>query len=362
MTQVFNFSAGPAMLPRPVMEKAQREFLDFQGMGASLIEISHRSKEFDAVINKTDALLTELAAIPDNYKILYVHGGAQMQFSAVPMNLIARKPALKAVYVESGNFAKLAMKEAARYGDVTNVASSADSNYDHIPAFDINSVSDDTSYIHITSNNTIYGTRWQEFPDTGEIPLVADMTSELLSRKIDISKFGIIYAGLQKNLGPAGLACVIIREDLLGLALESTPSLLNYAVYADKHSLANTNNTFAIYMMSLVLEWLKEQGGVDAIEVQNDSKAALIYDVIDKSAFYTGTAAIEHRSKMNITFNMVDESLLDNFLAQALQAGLYALKGHRNVGGMRASIYNAMPVAGCEALADFMRSFEKSNG
>ena len=350
------------MLPTTVMERAQREFLDYGGIGASVIEISHRSKEFDAIINATDSLLIELANIPENYKILYVHGGAQMQFSAVPMNLIKRNPANKAAYVESGNFAKLAAKEAARYGEITTVATSAATDYDRIPQFDPATVDTDTSYIHITSNNTLYGTRWQQFPDTGEIPLVADMTSELLSRTVDVSQFGIIYAGLQKNLGPAGLACVIIREDLLDHATAATPSLLRYKTYAEKHSLANTNNTFAIYMMKLVLEWLRDQGGVDAIESVNDRKAALIYEVIDNSDFYLGVAQPKHRSTMNVTFNLANNDLLDVFLAGALERGLYALKGHRNVGGIRASIYNAMPLLGCQALADFMRDFEKNNG
>jgi len=362
MSRVFNFGAGPATLPIPVMEKAQQEFLDYNGMGASIIEISHRSKEFDAVINRCDSLLSELAGIPENYKILYVHGGAQMQFSAIPMNIIGRNPARKAAYIESGNFAALARKEAARYGDISVAASSEATDFDRIPEFDPSSVDSDSSYIHITSNNTIYGTRWQEFPQTDDIPLVADMTSELLSRQIDISQFGIIFAGLQKNLGPSGLACVIIREDLLGMAIPETPSLLNYKTYADKHSLANTNNTFAIYMMCLVLEWLKDLGGIDTIEKQNESKAALIYDVVDKSEFYLGTAHPKHRSRMNVTFNLAQNGLLDEFLSQALAKGLYGLKGHRNVGGARASIYNAMPVAGCQALADFMVEFEKKHG
>ncbi len=362
MTRVFNFGAGPAMLPTAVMEKAQQEFLDYNGMGASIIEISHRSPEFDQVINEADALLTELANIPDNYKILYVHGGAQMQFSAVPMNLINRLGARKATYIETGNFAKVAAKEAARYGDINIAASSEASNYDCIPDFDVAAIDADTSYIHLTSNNTIYGTRWQQFPDTGDIPLVADMTSELLSRKLDISQFGIIFAGLQKNLGPAGLACVIVREDLLDYALPETPNLLNYKTYAAQHSLANTNNTFAIYMMKLVLEWLKEQGGVDAMEAKNNSKAALLYDVIDGSDFYLATAQRAHRSIMNVTFNLANDELLGKFLSEALEDGLYALKGHRNVGGIRASIYNAMPAEGCQKLADFMVNFEKNNG
>ncbi len=361
MTRVFNFSAGPAMLPTEVMEQAQNEFLDYQGLGAGVIEISHRSPEFDAIINSTDALFTELAGIPENYKILYVHGGAQMQFSAVPMNLIARNSARKAAYVESGNFAKLAAKEAGRYGDITTAASSEDTNYDRIPALDMAQVDPDSSYLHITSNNTIYGTRWNQFPDCGDIPLVADMTSELLSRAIDISKFGVIFAGLQKNLGPSGLAVVIIREDLLQHALPETPNLLNYQTYADKHSLANTTNTFAIYMMKLVLEWIQRQGGVAAMEKANDAKAALLYEVVDNSDFYLGTARVEDRSTMNVTFNLANNDLLDEFLSQAQARGLFALKGHRNVGGARASIYNAMPTEGCQALADFMGEFEQAN-
>ena len=285
-----------------------------------------------------------------------------MQFSAIPMNLMTRLTAKKAAYVESGNFAKLANKEAARYGTVDIVGSSEATNYDRIPAFDCAQLADDYSYLHITSNNTIYGTRFQQFPDTGNIPLVADMTSEFLSRSLNIEQFGVIFAGLQKNLGPAGLALVIVREDLLEYAMPETPNLLNYKTYADKHSLANTNNTFAIYMMKLVLEWLKEQGGVSVLEAQNEAKADLLYKFIDQSDFYHGPAHEDHRSTMNVTFNLANNDLLDDFLAQALEQGLYALKGHRNVGGVRASIYNAMPTAGCEALAQFMQEFERSNG
>ncbi|MEK7260124.1 MAG: 3-phosphoserine/phosphohydroxythreonine transaminase [Pseudomonadota bacterium] len=362
MTRVFNFGAGPAMLPTSVMERARDEFLDFQGMGAGLIEISHRCKEFDAVIDKTDALFKELSGIPDNYKILYVHGGAQMQFSAIPLNLLNLKPAHKAAYVDSGNFAMLARKEASRYGNVICAATSEATNFDRIPAFDPQALDADTSYVHITSNNTIFGTRWHQFPTTGGIPLVADMTSELLSRKLDYNQFGVIFAGLQKNLGPAGMALVLIREDLLGHALPYTPSLLDYSVYAKNHSLYNTNNTFAIYMMMLVLEWLKEQGGVDAIEVQNEKKAQLIYDAIDGTDFYIGSAHKDHRSVMNVTFNIAKPELTDTFVSEANKQGLYALKGHRLVGGIRASIYNAMPVEGCQKLVDFMKDFEKRNG
>lgn len=361
MNRVYNFGAGPAMLPTSVMERAQKEFLNFANLGAGLIEISHRSKEFEAVLDATDALLIELAGIPKNYKILYVHGGAQMQFSAIPLNLINRLPARKAAYIESGNFAKLAAKEAARYGTIVTAASSASSNYDRVPEFDANTLASDTSYLHITSNNTLYGTRWNKFPDAGAIPLVADMTSELMSRKIDISKFGVIFAGLQKNLGPSGLAVVIIRDDLLDYALPETPNLLNYKTYAEQHSLANTNNTFAIYMMKLVLEWLRDEGGVAVLEKRNDAKAKILYDVIDNSSFYVGVSHPAHRSTMNVTFNLSNNGLLEEFLKGADARGLYALKGHRAVGGARASIYNAMPVAGCQALADYMQEFASSH-
>jgi len=358
MKRVFNFGAGPAMLPLEVMEKAQAEFLNYRDLGAGLIEISHRSKEFDEIINRTDELLTELANIPSNYKILYVHGGAQMQFSAVPLNLINRLPARKASFVLTGNWAVKASKEAARYGTSLNVASSEDKNFNYIPEVAAGDFDPESSYVHITSNNTLFGTRWHRFPDTGDIPLVADMTSEFMSRKLNISDFGIIFAGLQKNLGPAGLALVIIREDLLDLALPETPGLLNYQTYADQHSLANTNNTFAIYMMCLVMEWLKDQGGVKKMEALNEQKAKLLYDYIDGSDFYFGTADPAHRSVMNVTFNLNNEDLLGDFVSQAEEQGLYALKGHRAVGGARASIYNAMPLAGCQALVDFMAEFE----
>ena len=361
MTRIYNFGAGPAMLPTPVMEKAQAEFLDYHDMGAGIIEISHRSKEFDQIIDRCDALLTELAGIPENYRILYVHGGAQMQFSAVPLNIIGRNESNKATFIETGNWAVKARKEAARYGNAITGATSEATNFDRIPEFDPASLEADNSYTYITSNNTLFGTRWHSFPDTGDIPLVADMTSEFLSRQLDISKFGIIFAGLQKNLGPAGLAVVVIREDLLGQALPVTPSLLDYQVYADNHSLTNTTNTFAIYMMSLVLEWLKDEGGVATMEAHNEAKAKLIYDAIDNSQFYRGTAHPEHRSIMNVTFNLADEELLGGFLDGALKNDLYALKGHRAVGGARASIYNAMPIEGCQALVDFMHEFERAN-
>ena len=361
MKRVYNFSAGPAMLPLEVMEKAQAEFLNYKNLGASIIEISHRSKEFEAIINRCDELVTQLANVPSNYKILYVHGGAQMQFSAVPLNIINRNPSQKASFIMTGTWAEKASKEAARYGNAIEIASSADKNFSYIPNYEPSMLDSDSFYLHIVSNNTLFGTRWHTFPDTGGIPLVADMTSEFMSRKIDISKFGIIFAGLQKNLGPSGLALVIIREDLLDHAQINTPALLNYKTYANEHSLTNTTNTFAIYMMSLVMEWLKDQGGGEQLQQQNDIKAKIVYDAIDRSNFYIGLAHPDHRSIMNVTFNLADDSLLDSFLTQAEARGLYALKGHRVVGGARASIYNAMPIAGCQALADFMAEFETAN-
>lgn len=362
MAKVYNFGAGPAMLPEPVMRKIQQEWLDYQGMGVSVIEISHRSKEFVAILEEAQALFRELAGLPDNYKILFVHGGARMQFSALPFNLAGRKPGKRCLYFETGNFAKVSAKDASAQCNVEIVASSAETNYDRIPDYDPAVFTDDVSYVHITGNNTIYGTRWNQFPQTGDVPLVADMTSEILSREIDYSKFGVIYAGMQKNLGPSGMALVIIREDLLGCAAPETPPLLNYTQAAADNSLTNTTNTFAVYTTKLVLEWLKEEGGVGVLEQRNSKKAEKLYNVIDASDYYRGIAHPDHRSIMNVSFNLPSEELEAKFLKDAGAAGFYALKGHRSVGGIRASIYNPMPLAGVEALADFMGEFERNNG
>lgn len=363
MNRIFNFGAGPAMLPLPVLEKAKEEFLDWKSLGMSVIEVSHRSAEFEALLTETDNLLRELAGLPENFDILYVHGSAQMQFAAIPLNLMPLKPAHKAAFIESGHWTVLARKEAARYGNAVTVASSEASNFNHIPDYDVSTLDADTSYVNITSNNTLFGTRWNDFPDTGDIPLVADMTSELMSRVIDYNKFGLVFAGLQKNLGPSGMAAVIIRKDLIGHAMPQTPNLLNYDTYAKNHSMPNTINTFAVYMMNLVLHWLKDQGGVPAMEIINAHKAKIIYDAIDNSTgFYRGAAQKAHRSQMNITFTLANSELDKKFLDEAQGQGLYALKGHRVVGGMRASIYNAMPVAGCQTLADFMADFARRNG
>jgi len=360
--KVFNFGAGPAMLPEPVMEKIREEFLDFQGMGVSIIEISHRAKQFEQVLLKAQNTFRQLTGLPDNYKILFVHGGARMQFSALPLNLAGRSPSRKCLYVETGNFAKLANKDAKPLCDVKVIASSAESNYDHIPTVTREMIDQDAAYLHITGNNTIYGSRWQSFPETGAVPLIADQTSEILSRVIDYSKFGCVYAGLQKNLGPSGTAIVVIREELLGQADPQTPLLLNYEQCAKDNSLTNTANTFAIYVTGLVLEWLQQRGGVAAIEKANEQKAKVLYDLIDGTEYFRGVIKPECRGTMNVSFNLPSEELEAKFLKEAGAQGLYALKGHRSVGGIRASIYNAMPLAGVESLAAFMRDFEKNNG
>ena len=362
MSQVYNFGAGPAMLPVPVMERIQKEWFDFQGLGVSVIEVSHRAKQFEKVLVDAQERFRQLTNLPDNYKILFVHGGARMQFSALPMNLAGRSSSNKCLYVETGNFAKLAHKDAKPFGDIRVIASSADTNYDRIPVVTPEMIDQDAAYLHVTGNNTLYGSRWQTFPETGNVPLIVDQTSEMLSRVLDLSKFGCVYAGLQKNLGPAGTAIVVIREDLLEYASSQTPTLLNYKVCAADNSLTNTANTFAIYVTGLVLEWLQEQGGIAAIEKVNEQKARILYDLIDGGDYYRGVILPEFRGTMNVSFNLATPELEEKFLKEAGALGLYALKGHRNVGGIRASIYNAMPLAGVETLAGFMKDFERNNG
>ncbi len=360
--QVYNFGAGPAMLPAEVMQQIQQELLDYRGMGVSVIEISHRCAEFDEILTSAQRLFRELTGLPDNYRILFMHGGARMQFSALPLNLAGRVASRKALYCETGSFAKIAAQDASLFAAVKTISSSAESGYDHIPQLPGELIEQDAAYLHITSNNTLYGTRWNQFPDAGDVPLVADMTSELLSRQIDFSKFGVVFAGLQKNLGPAGMAMVIVREDLLEHAGDQVPPLLNYKRCAKDNSLTNTTNTFAIYAIRLALEWLKKQGGIAAIEKRNDEKAARLYNLIDSSGFYRGVAQPEHRATMNVTFRLPSEELEKRFVSAAEAAGLYALAGHRSVGGIRASIYNPMPVSGVEALAGFMEEFAKNYG
>lgn len=360
--RIFNFAPGPAMLPDAVMVRAQQEFLNYGGLGASVIEISHRSKDFVAVVEEAVALFRELVSLPENYTVLFMHGGARMQFSAIPMNLIGLKPAKRAAYVETGVFSATAIKDAAPYGAIETVASGRDDKFVRIPELDVASIPKETSYLHITTNNTAYGTRWNKFPETGDMPLVADTTSEILSRVMDYSRFGLVYASLQKNLGPGGTAIVVVRKDLLGHALPLTPPLLNYATVEKGQSLVNTPSSFNIYITREVLRWIKEQGGVSEIERRNNQKAQLLYDVLDQSSFYKPYVDKAHRSTMNVTFDLPTAEALEAFLKQAANEGLHSLKGYRAVGGVRASIYNGMPIEGVEALVSFMKEFERSHG
>ena len=350
------------MLPEPVMLQIKEEFLNYAGLGASIIEISHRSKEFDFIVEDAIHLFRELVSLPAEYAVLFMHGGGRMQFSAVPMNLIGRVPSKRALYVESGVFAMNAAQDAAPYGQIDVLASSKPSGFDRIPEVLRETVDQNAAYVHITTNNTVYGTRWNHFPDTGRVPLVGDSTSEILSRVIDYSRFGIIFAGLQKNLGASGTAIVIVRKDLLGGALPQTPPLLNYALAAENNSMLNTPSTFNIYVARLVLLWIKGLGGVAEIERRNDQKAKLLYDCLDHSGFYKPLAHRDHRSTMNVTFTFPTKELTEEFLKKAGKEGLYALKGYRSVGGVRASIYNAMPLEGVEALVSFMKEFERASG
>lgn len=360
--RVYNFGAGPAMLPTPVMERIRDEFLDYRGMGASIIEISHRSKEFKAVQDEAMALFRELSGLPDDYRLLFVHGGARMQFSALPLNLAGRSPSRTCLYIDSGNFSQLAIKDAKPFADVRVIASGEADGYRRIPTVDPAAIDQAAAYLHLTSNNTVCGTRWTEFPEAGAVPLITDQTSEILSRGLDYRRFGVVYAGLQKNLGPSGMAVVAIRADLLGQPSAQTPLLLNYTQLDKDESLTNTTNTFAVYVVKCMLEWLKEQGGVAEMERRNEEKAALLYRVIDESGFYRGFADPASRSIMNVTFHLPSPELEKLFVKEALPAGLYALEGHRAVGGIRASLYNPMPLAGVEALAAFMRDFERRHG
>lgn len=358
--RAYNFNAGPAALPLEALEKAHAELLNFGGTGMSILEMSHRSKEYEAVHNKAIALLKELLAIPDNYEVLFVQGGASLQFAMAPMNFL---PAgRKAGYVLTGSWAEKARDEAAKLGETFVAASTKEGNYCRIPAPEELEYNADAAYIHLTSNNTIFGTQWQAFPDTGAVPLIADMSSDILCKPFDVSKFALIYAGAQKNLGPAGVTIVIIRRDLLEQANKNLPTMLRYGTYAKDNSLYNTPPVFSIYMVSLMLEWVKQQGGAAAMEERNRAKAALIYDAIDNSGgFYTGHAAPDSRSLMNITFRLQTAELEKQFLDEAKKAGFVGLAGHRSVGGCRASAYNAVPQETCQALRDFMISFQQKH-
>ena len=355
--RAYNFSAGPSTLPLSVLEEAQREFLDFAGTGMSVTEISHRNKAFEAVVQEGEALLRELMHIPDDYAVLFVQGGASTQFAAVPLNLMHRG---KADYVVTGNFSKKAWQEGKIYGDAACVASSEDKTYTYIPDVSAIPFREDTDYVHICSNNTIFGTRYVEFPDV-KAPLVADMSSEILSREVDVSKFAVIYAGAQKNLAPAGVTIVIAKRDLIGNPLPMCPTMLKWKVQDENKSLYNTPPCFSIYMATLVLRHLKKLGGVKEMNAINEYKAGLLYDFIDSSSFYTNSVEKKYRSIMNVPFVTPSAELDAQFVKEAAANGLVSLKGHRLVGGMRASIYNAMPVDGVKALIEFMKKFEREN-
>ena len=360
MSRVYNFSAGPSMLPEPVLQKAAAEMMDYQGSGQSVMEMSHRSKVFDGIYQEAQALWRDVMGIPDTYKVLFLQGGASSQFAAVPMNLMTKSG--KADYVLSGQFSTKAYKEAARYGDVKAVASSKEDNFSHIPALDSQEFRPDADYFHICMNNTIYGTVWHQLPDTGNVPLVADISSCILSKPIDVSRFGLLYAGAQKNVAPAGLTIVIVREDLLGEPMEFTPTMFNYKVMAENDSMYNTPPCWPIYISKLVLEWIRDDiGGLGKMEERNVRKAQLLYDFLDQSQLFQGCADKDSRSIMNVTFVTGDKDLDAKFVKEAAGAGFVNLKGHRSVGGMRASIYNAMPEEGIQKLVAFMEKFEQEN-
>lgn len=356
--RVYNFSAGPSMLPLEVLEKAQREMTEYGTSGMSVMEMSHRSKDYEAIIEGAEALVRELMHVPDNYKVLFLQGGGSSQFAMIPMNLGTKNK--KADYVITGQWAKKAAAEAERYITVNKVASSADKTFSYIPKLDKNTFSKDADYFYICYNNTIYGTRYTELPDT-DVPLVADISSCVMSEEIDVSKFGLLFAGAQKNLGPAGVTLVIVREDLIGDVLDGTPTMFQYKIHSDAASLYNTPPTYSIYVLKLVLEWVKEQGGVAALQKINEKKAKLLYDFLDSSKLFKGTVVPEDRSLMNIPFVTGNEELDAKFVKESKAAGLVNLKGHRTVGGMRASIYNAMPIEGVEKLIEFMKKFEAEN-
>lgn len=360
MARVFNFSAGPAALPEEVLKQAAQEMLDWHGSGQSVMEMSHRGKEYMSIHEQAEKDLRELLAIPGNYKVLFLQGGATLQFAMVPLNLLAGRG--KADYIHTGEWAKKAIKEAKLFCEVNIAASSEDKNFTYAPGQDDWKLSRDAAYVHYTANETIGGVEFHWVPETGDVPLVCDMSSNILSKPIDVSKYGLIYAGAQKNIGPAGLTIVIVREDLLGKAAPKTPLMLDYKTHADNDSMYNTPPTYAVYIAGLVFQWLKRNGGLAAMEKRNMEKAALLYDYLDRSQFFLSPVRAQDRSRMNVPFTLRNAELDEEFLKGAKARGLVQLKGHRSVGGMRASIYNAMPVEGVRALVDYMKEFEAKHG
>lgn len=361
MNRIWNFNAGPATLPLSVLEKAKNDLPNYDGTGMAVMELSHRSKQYSAIHDKAQALMAELMGLPENYKVLLLQGGASLQFAMVPMNLLG--PDQSADYIITGSWSKKALKEAKNVGNVKIAATAEEGNFVHIPTQDELTLDPAAQYVHITSNNTIAGTQWQTFPETGSVPLVADMSSDILSKKFDVTPFGIIYAGAQKNLGPSGLTVVIIRDDILAKCNSKLPTMLQYPTHANAASLYNTPPTYSIYFLKLVLEWVKELGGTEAIEKRNQDKADLLYGTIDElSGFYKGASEVAARSKMNVTFRLPTEELEAQFIAEGLTAGFGGLKGHRSVGGIRVSMYNALEPEGIKALTDFMKAFASKNG
>ena len=360
VSRVYNFSSGPAVLPVPVLEEIQRDMMSLPGVGMSILEISHRSAAFEAILARAEADVRAVAGIPSNYKVLFLQGGASMQFSMVPMNLLA--PGSTADYIDAGSWGDKAVKEAKKVGTVNVAASTRGENYSRVPLQSELKLTPGAAYVHLTSNNTIEGTEYKELPDVGDVPLVSDTSSDMFSRPLDVAKHGLIYSGAQKNLGPSGVTLVIVREDLLTRSQKSLPTMLNYAVQAENGSMYNTPPTFAVYTLGLVMKWLISQGGLAAIAAVNQRKAAKLYAEIDRTGFYRGTAHTECRSLMNVTFRLGSEELEKAFVKESTAAGLDGLKGHRSVGGMRASIYNAFPEQGVDALVALMREFERRNG
>lgn len=360
MSRVYNFSAGPSMLPLEVLQEAANEMCEYGQTGQSVMEMSHRSKEYQAIIDEAEADLRDLMQIPDNYKVLFLQGGASSQFCMVPMNLMTKNG--KADYIITGQWAKKAFKEGSRYGDCKAIASSEDKTFTYIPKVTAADVRPDADYVHICMNNTIYGTKYHQLPETGKVPLVADISSCIMSEPIDVSKFALLYAGAQKNLAPAGLTVVIVREDLIGHAMDITPTMFNYQIHADNGSMFNTPPCYTIYIAGKVMKWVKKTfGNLEALKAHNEKKAAILYNFLDQSKLFKGTVVPEDRSLMNVPFVTGNTNLDAEFVAAAKKAGFVNIKGHRTVGGMRASIYNAMPIEGVEKLVAFMAEFEKEH-
>ena len=358
MKRVYNFSAGPAVLPEEVLREAADEMLDYKGCGMSVMEMSHRSKAFAEIIETAEQDLRDLMGIPDNYKVLFLQGGASQQFAMIPMNLMKNKVA---DYIVTGQWAKKAAAEASKYGKVNKIASSEDKTFSYIPDCSDLPVDEDADYVYICENNTIYGTEWKYVPETNGVPIIADMSSNILSKPVDVSKYGMIYAGAQKNMGIAGLGVAIIREDLLQDVAKTTPVLLDYKLMIKNDSMYNTPPAYAIYVLGLVLEWIDSLGGLEVMKERNEKKAKLVYDYLDQSTFYKAHSDKENRSLMNVTFTTPNKDLDAKFVKESIEAGMTNLKGHRSVGGIRASIYNAMPVEGVEKLVAFMKAFEEAN-